>query len=376
MKKITFLLLFISIFGYAKTPITDANIQTVLDLWVSNPISPQFTETNNTPYYGNISDWDVSQVTDMSELFISKTNFNDDISNWNVSSVTDMSFMFYNASSFNQDISDWNVSNVTNMRYTFGRASAFNLPIGDWDVSSVTDMSAMFAGASSFNQDIGGWNVSNVTNMTYMFAVASSFNKDIGGWNVSSVTNMGYMFFEASSFNQDIGGWDVSSVANMYEMFDDTGISVSNFDATIIGWYTNATAFPSNITFSGNVAYCGSRDWLFIFERDFGWTIPTDEDGVSDGFYLDCSTASIDDTENILFTVYPNPTDNTLFISGNESAIAVVIYNILGKEVLSVKNTNNINVQALPSGVYTIRISDGLGQTNRKFIKNLSLIHI
>jgi len=162
----------------------------------------------------------------------------------------------------------------------------------------------------------------------------------------------------------------VSKVTNMSYMFSNTGISVSNFDATIIGWYTNATSFPSNIYFSGNVAYCGSRDWLFIFERDFGWTIPTDEDGVSDVFYLDCSTASIDDTENILFTVYPNPTDNTLFISGNDTPISVSIYNVLGKEVISIKNTNTINVQALPSGVYTIRISDGVGQTNRKFIKN------
>jgi hypothetical protein len=48
----------------------------------------------------------------------------------------------------------------------------------------------------------------------------------------------------------------------------------------------------------------------------------------------------------------------------------VAIFNVLGKEVLSVKNTNNINVKALPSGVYVIRVSDGMGQTNRKFIKN------
>jgi hypothetical protein len=68
--------------------------------------------------------------------------------------------------------------------------------------------------------------------------------------------------------------------------------------------------------------------------------------------------------------MYPNPTDNTLFISGNTTPIAITIYNVLGKEVLSVKNTNNINVQALSSGVYTIRISDGVGQTNRKLIKN------
>ena len=69
--------------------------------------------------------------------------------------------------------------------------------------------------------------------------------------------------------------------------------------------------------------------------------------------------------------IYPNPTSNTLFISGNETPqSAVAIYNVLGKEVLSLKNTNNINVKALPSGVYVIRISDGVGQTNRKFIKN------
>jgi hypothetical protein len=48
----------------------------------------------------------------------------------------------------------------------------------------------------------------------------------------------------------------------------------------------------------------------------------------------------------------------------------VAIYNVLGKEVLSIKNTNKINVAKLPSGVYIIRISDGVGQTNRKFIKN------
>ena len=69
-------------------------------------------------------------------------------------------------------------------------------------------------------------------------------------------------------------------------------------------------------------------------------------------------------------SMYPNPTHNTFFISGSESAIEVAIYNVLGKEVLSVKNTNNINVKALPSGVYTIRISDGVRQTNRKFVKN------
>ena len=75
MKKITFLLVFISIFGYAQTPITDANIRQAVSDWISNPNSAQFINVSNTPYYGAISNWDVSQVTNMSELFRDKTNF-------------------------------------------------------------------------------------------------------------------------------------------------------------------------------------------------------------------------------------------------------------------------------------------------------------
>jgi surface protein len=90
MKKITFLLVFISIFGYSQTAITDANIQTAVDLWISDSAAATTT-------YGAISDWDVSQVTDMTELFKDKTNFSDDISNWDVRNVTNMHRMFNEA---------------------------------------------------------------------------------------------------------------------------------------------------------------------------------------------------------------------------------------------------------------------------------------
>ena len=45
--------------------------------------------------YGPIAGWDVSGVTDMSQLFTEFKNFNADISNWNTSGVTDMSWMFF-----------------------------------------------------------------------------------------------------------------------------------------------------------------------------------------------------------------------------------------------------------------------------------------
>ena len=66
------------------------------------------------------------------------------ISNWDVSNVTDMSNMFKEATSFNQPIGDWNVSKVTNMSNMYFNAKSFNQPIGDWDLSNVTDKSSMF----------------------------------------------------------------------------------------------------------------------------------------------------------------------------------------------------------------------------------------
>ena len=61
---------------------------------------------------GNISGWDVSNVTNMTGMFDGCRSFNQDISSWDVSNVTSMSFMFCNCESFNQDLSGWNVSKV------------------------------------------------------------------------------------------------------------------------------------------------------------------------------------------------------------------------------------------------------------------------
>ncbi len=239
-------------------------------------------------------------IMDMSYMCNIPT-FNQDISSWDVSNVTNMRNMFQGAAAFNKDLSSWSVDNVTscfgfssgatswtvpkpnlpncepcsiyldnngvtikacsgavngdtgvidNVRYTvvneatlrtmiendsiltnkvttlvtdmsnmFDGRSTFNQDISSWDVSNVTNMDTMFQYASAFNQDISSWDVSNVTIMRRIFNSATAFNQDISNWDVSNVTTMEYMFYVAQSFNQPIGSWDVSSVTDMSGMF-------------------------------------------------------------------------------------------------------------------------------------------------------------
>ena len=69
------------------------------------------------------------------------------------------------------DISDWDVSNVKSMRQMFQWCEELK-SVGDiskWDVSNVTDMKYMFLGCKKFNQDISSWNVSKVRSIIDTF---------------------------------------------------------------------------------------------------------------------------------------------------------------------------------------------------------------
>lgn len=236
-----------------------------------------------------IGNWNVGNVTNMTYMFASASLFDQPIGNWDVSNVTSMRGMFSNTS-FNQPIGNWNVGNVTDMNSMFWIASSFNQPIGNWDVSNVTDMGSMFSRHASFNQDIGNWNVSNVTDMSFMFYDVISFNQPIGNWEVSNVTNMSGMFNNATSFNQNLGLWQIGNVTNMTNMLSNSALSITSYDATLIGWA--AQTVQPNITLGAmGLTYCSAvaaRDKLTL--PPVNWTI------VGDGFLLGCAPPVIEIT--------------------------------------------------------------------------------
>ena len=81
----------------------------------------------------------------------------------------------FGKSPFNGDLSKWDVSNVTSMAYMFD-SSAFTGSKGDitnWDTSSVTDVSCVFA-YTKFNQDVSKWDVSKVKGDDALWAFEGS----------------------------------------------------------------------------------------------------------------------------------------------------------------------------------------------------------
>ena len=76
MKKLLLLLLTLPVLGFGQYVFnTKAELQTAVDLWTSN-------ETSALEQYGDINTWDVSNITDMLNLFRDKTTFNENIGNW------------------------------------------------------------------------------------------------------------------------------------------------------------------------------------------------------------------------------------------------------------------------------------------------------
>ena len=97
------------------------------------------------------------------------------ISNWDVSNVTDMTRMFYGVSSFNEPIGNWNVSNVTTLWETFMNATNFNQTLGVNNFGTGDDLPANF-GTLTKPDGTGAL----ITNWTWEFdyIVLSSIGQD------------------------------------------------------------------------------------------------------------------------------------------------------------------------------------------------------
>ncbi len=168
-----------------------------------------------------LSNWDTSNVLDMSDMFSAVTLLNvDGLARWDTGKVENMHGMFYGTPGLGDisGLTNWNVSSVTDMSEMFKYSGFTNIGnLSNWNTGNVTDMSHMFEFVINHGfTDISGasgWDVSKVTDMSYMFAndgaIASLTVLD--NWDTSSVLEKGNMFLNIPDTIQRPRWWGTGS---------------------------------------------------------------------------------------------------------------------------------------------------------------------
>ena len=145
----------------------------------------------------DLSAWTFPTLPSTNSMFINCPNLNtDSMSGWDMSGVTDIGDMFWGSGStdraFNGDITNWDVSNVTAFDFLFGgdypsANSSFNRDISGWNTSSALYMNRMFRYATWFDQDLSSWDINQVTNlldfMTGVTLSTANYDALLIGWD-------------------------------------------------------------------------------------------------------------------------------------------------------------------------------------------------
>ena len=104
------------------------------------------------------------------------------------------------------------------------------------------------------------------------------------------------------------------------------------------------------LLYCGSYYFCGGYYRALCFHQDgeLIWQNPE---------YDACVITSVEEINDKVISVYPNPAMEKVTIDGVEAA-EVKVYNAIGQRVKMVRGTNEINVSGLPEGVYLLRIAD------------------
>jgi surface protein len=155
-----------------------------LSLWnVSNVIGTSQMFKNATSFNQLLNSWETntysttSNIENMSSMFENAIRFEANLNLWDTSGATNINYMFRNINETGGiiEVSNWDVSNVTQARFAFAHNPLSSLDLSDWDTSSMTNIQGMFQGTdvSNFSTNIEKWNMSNVL---FAFAFMSSYD--------------------------------------------------------------------------------------------------------------------------------------------------------------------------------------------------------
>lgn len=232
--------------------------------------------------------WDVSKVTNFTRMFKDARLFNGNLSSWVTTEAVSMDFMFSVAgedlipSGYNQPVGNFDMTNVTTITSMFLGCGAFNQDLDTWNITSALTSAGEAFRSTSFNGSVAGWDVSGLQIANSMFQNAElGASNGLDTWVTSSLQNMARMFMDCADFNNDISGWDVSNVTTLSLTFRGCNAFAANLSTWTTGALTSVNeTFRSCISFNSSVngfdvSLCPSFNMTFdgcaVFNQSMNW---------------------------------------------------------------------------------------------------------
>ncbi len=243
------------------------------------------------------------------------------------------------------------------------------LPSADSVVFTLAD----YSGGNSFALNTWEWvnlaALGNVDSLTFDL----SSNDTAGGWGINTpsyfaMDNLTTLDGNCSgpamiavtgiTDNSAVINWVNSSLLNIvfdYEIAVDESATLEPVATPVA---SNGVDFPANGLSANTLYYAHIRTQCGNGYSDW------------DTASFTTSTTGIAGVETINISVQPNPVSNILYIN-TAYPVNVQVFNVQGREVLNAVQTKSVDVQALASGMYLLRVYDARTQKQGivKFIR-------
>lgn len=211
------------------------------------------------------------RITNLNRLFYkAKGTTYPGLENWDLSYVTDVSEMFRETTTFNQPLPNWVLPVVTTMASMFHGALGFNQPVHQFNPVAVKDCSYAFRATAKFNQAIT-WNLLHCTNAKGLFRDTVMFNSQVNGIKFGARVDIAEMFFASQKFNQPIDNWDLTTVVSAQDMFNQAQAFVQNLNLSMPQCINVIQMFRNNAIFNANVNI--DLPICYMWERMFEGTV-------------------------------------------------------------------------------------------------------
>ena len=256
---------------------------------------------------------------------------------------------------------DWNPAVVTNT--TLNTITALQYPLASFITGNVSvcpgsciDFTNLSSNGTSYQWSFPGGNPSSST-----------------AADPSNICYINSGMYDVQLIAANALGADTTVSSNYIEVFTVASQAIYQSGDTLFAnagfvnyiWYYNGNLIP------------GATDYYYVATQNGDYHVASfDANGCDvEAAILNVMTGTGVDRTSGKFEIFPNPFNDRLMIRGVRNP-KILLYNVLGEKVLTAKNTSDVNsgtseidVSALPAGIYTIAINTGQEIIRSKVIK-------